>query len=192
MSLGLSIVQRLGTLLCHHVRVRSQPGKGSVFSIEVPLLSGNPGEVLSFARPAASGVETRNTTLNNPHRAGIILVVEDDPEVRELLALILSDDGHLAAAVADGPGGTRPDRFGSTGPGSHGLQPAQRYGRIAGDIEIARGIGTHAACHFSDGRRLYRNGSRYCCGAMPSTSKAGQTGGTNAGCLGTSADLFRS
>ena len=37
LGLGLSIVQRLGTLLGHRVRVRSQPGKGSVFAIEVML-----------------------------------------------------------------------------------------------------------------------------------------------------------
>ena len=36
-GLGLAIVQRLGKLLDHHVDVRSVPGKGSGFSIEVPL-----------------------------------------------------------------------------------------------------------------------------------------------------------
>jgi two-component system CheB/CheR fusion protein len=36
-GLGLAIVQRLGTLLGHDVAVRSVPGKGSVFSIEVPM-----------------------------------------------------------------------------------------------------------------------------------------------------------
>ena len=35
LGLGLSIVQRLGTLLGHRIRVRSRPGKGSVFAIEV-------------------------------------------------------------------------------------------------------------------------------------------------------------
>ena len=37
LGLGLSIVQRLGNLLGHRVRVRSHPGKGSVFAIEVML-----------------------------------------------------------------------------------------------------------------------------------------------------------
>ena len=36
-GLGLSIVQRLGSLLGHQTRVRSTPGKGSVFTIEVML-----------------------------------------------------------------------------------------------------------------------------------------------------------
>jgi len=37
--LGLSIVLRLGVLLDHRVRVRSWPGKGSVFSIDIALPS---------------------------------------------------------------------------------------------------------------------------------------------------------
>ena len=36
-GLGLAIVQRLGNILGHHIAARSTPGKGSVFSIEVPL-----------------------------------------------------------------------------------------------------------------------------------------------------------
>ena len=37
LGLGLSIVKSLGELLGHPIRVRSLHGKGSVFSIEVPL-----------------------------------------------------------------------------------------------------------------------------------------------------------
>ncbi|MBK1840276.1 hybrid sensor histidine kinase/response regulator [Azospirillum sp. YIM B02556] len=36
-GLGLSIVRRLATVLDHPVKVRSTPGKGSVFSVTVPL-----------------------------------------------------------------------------------------------------------------------------------------------------------
>jgi len=35
LGLGLSIVQRLASLLGHPVHVRSHPGRGSVFSIDV-------------------------------------------------------------------------------------------------------------------------------------------------------------
>ncbi|MEI9924323.1 MAG: ATP-binding protein [Bradyrhizobium sp.] len=37
LGLGLSIVKGLGNLLEHRVYVRSQPGKGSVFGIELEL-----------------------------------------------------------------------------------------------------------------------------------------------------------
>ena len=43
LGLGLSIVQRLGEMLGHRVRVRSRPGKGSVFAIEVALAAGRSG-----------------------------------------------------------------------------------------------------------------------------------------------------
>ena len=45
LGLGLSIVKSLGELLGHPIRVRSLPGKGSVFSIEVPLTPGGAASI---------------------------------------------------------------------------------------------------------------------------------------------------
>ena len=53
LGLGLSIVKSLGELLGHPIRVRSLHGKGSVFSIEVPLTPGGvPSPPDRRARPA--------------------------------------------------------------------------------------------------------------------------------------------
>ncbi len=57
LGLGLSIVQRLASLLRHHVRVRSTPDKGSVFAVEVTL---PPGE-------AASQAERRRLDMTAKH-----------------------------------------------------------------------------------------------------------------------------
>ena len=46
LGLGLSIVQRLSVLLKHRVRVRSRLGKGSVFSVDVPVSSADPTAAL--------------------------------------------------------------------------------------------------------------------------------------------------
>ena len=91
-GLGLSIVQRLGNLLGHSIDVRSRIGKGSVFAVEVPL----GGEQPSLpGRRRSSGVQSLG-------RHATILVVEADPSVREMLALLFTNEGHRAAAVADG------------------------------------------------------------------------------------------
>jgi len=94
LGLGLSIVQRLGALLGHRVHVRSAPGKGSVFSMDVTLPAAQPRPERVPLAPDQSAGETA--------RSGAILVIEDDPEVRELLDIFLTDEGHATATVPDG------------------------------------------------------------------------------------------
>jgi two-component system CheB/CheR fusion protein len=95
LGLGLSIVRRLGNLLGHRVRVRSRHGEGSVFSIEVALPEGatapKPVDRRNHGDPAPATV-----------RKGAVLVVEDDPQLRELLAQSLIDEGHRVARAYDG------------------------------------------------------------------------------------------
>ncbi len=98
LGLGLSIVRRLGGLLDHRVGVRSCVGKGSVFTIAVMRA---PGDAAS--EPGLAEGRSGHGTEAVARRTGVILVVEDDPEVRGLLALLLTEQGHRATAVADGP-----------------------------------------------------------------------------------------
>ncbi len=97
LGLGLSIVRRLGNLLGHGVHVRSDLGNGSVFAIEVML---PPSETAPRLERHWSGSDDR--IVEGLHRTGAILVIEDDPEVRELLELLLKDEGHYAATAPDG------------------------------------------------------------------------------------------
>ena len=95
LGLGLSIVQRLGALLGAKVRVASNLGRGSTFAIDlkrVDPLPALPGPDMAFSEDSKSA----------PRRTGSILVVEDDPEVRDLLALALNEAGHRVVAFADG------------------------------------------------------------------------------------------
>lgn len=99
LGLGLSIVQRLGHLLGHPVSVRSRPGAGSAFCITVPLSAAadvpEPDRPQPGDHPDGSG-EVRRT--------GSILVIEDDPEIRELLEIFLKAEGHQVASARDGVG----------------------------------------------------------------------------------------
>jgi two-component system CheB/CheR fusion protein len=108
LGLGLSIVQRLGELLVHPIDVRSLPGSGSVFAVEVPLGGhGSPSQAL----PAQQEIE------GDAPLSGAILVIEDDPAVREMIKLLLDGEGHRTSVAADGPNAlalaardaTRPD-----------------------------------------------------------------------------------
>ncbi|MFZ0107648.1 MAG: hybrid sensor histidine kinase/response regulator [Thiobacillus sp.] len=67
LGLGLAIVDRLALLLDHRLAVRSQPGRGSCFSIELP--AGNPERALQPSLPAPSGMLPADT---------LVVLVDDD------------------------------------------------------------------------------------------------------------------
>ena len=96
LGLGLSIVQRLSVLLGHRVRVESREGQGSMFAVEVPLATRSTGHtpaVLTDAKAAALAEHPRST----------ILIIEDDPDLRDLIGLLLESEGYQVLAARDGP-----------------------------------------------------------------------------------------
>ncbi len=119
LGLGLAIVNRLGDLLNHRVRVRSQLGKGSVFSIEVeqsavgpsseradvmPRFQGDNHEAKRDGRTliVESGTDVRDAPLSLAAESPpVVYVVDDDGDVRGAIRGILELDGRVVEDYED-------------------------------------------------------------------------------------------
>ncbi len=96
LGLGLSIVKRLGDMLGHDIAVRSRSGKGSMFTIDVDRVLAAGG-----SRDHDMGTDAAAVGANPVMHTGAILVVEDDPDIRLLLQLVLTEEGHHVVAAED-------------------------------------------------------------------------------------------
>jgi CheY-like chemotaxis protein len=92
-GLGLSIVQRLVRLLNLRLEVTSEVGKGSVFSLLLPL--GHSPKRATLQPQAVAG-----TQLESPGGRPRVLLVEDDAGVRDATRMLLSVEGYRVRAVA--------------------------------------------------------------------------------------------
>jgi signal transduction histidine kinase/CheY-like chemotaxis protein len=94
LGLGLALVKGLVERHDGTVRVYSEgPGAGSEFVVRLPLRAA--------ATPAGSGQDKRQGP--TPRRR--ILLVEDEPDAREMLAAVLRLEGHQVTVASSGPEG---------------------------------------------------------------------------------------
>jgi two-component system, sensor histidine kinase len=91
-GLGLSIVERIARLLDLQIDVKSTPGQGSVFAFELPMANGDRNNVVD-----ASATPRRPAAEPGGHR---VLLVEDDPGVRNAMRMLLRMEGYRVIAAA--------------------------------------------------------------------------------------------
>jgi CheY-like chemotaxis protein len=90
LGLGLAIAERVARLLDHPLRLRSWPGRGTVFSIEVPLAAPLPAVATVPERPPPEPPRSR------------VLVVDNDPDVLRGMQALLGGWQCEVLAARDG------------------------------------------------------------------------------------------
>ena len=93
-GLGLTISREYVRLLGGALTVQSEPAKGSVFRFTLPLPAAEAPQA-SIQRPRVMGVEAGQPEYR-------ILIVEDEPESREVLKLLLEGAGFRVRQAEDG------------------------------------------------------------------------------------------
>ncbi len=95
-GLGLAITKRFAQMMGGDVAVESEPGKGSTFTIHLPARA---------AAPAAASGPSVAPDASAPHRAGTILVIDDNAEARDLVRRLLTAEGFGVAEASSGEAG---------------------------------------------------------------------------------------
>jgi signal transduction histidine kinase/CheY-like chemotaxis protein len=103
-GLGLAITQRFVHLMKGQINVESEPGQGAIFTVRLPAqvaidtTESEPSEGTSDASRAVSETKTDQHT---------ILVIDDDPSVRDLMSRFLTKLDYRVVAAANGEEGFR-------------------------------------------------------------------------------------
>jgi signal transduction histidine kinase/CheY-like chemotaxis protein len=99
-GLGLALTKKFCQIMGGDVRVESEIGKGSTFTIELPAVTAKPASSITVVPPAAAVSAPRSSSR-------CILIIDDDPAVHQLLADVLRPEGYTLKFATNGADGLR-------------------------------------------------------------------------------------
>jgi CheY-like chemotaxis protein len=98
-GLGLAISRKFCRLMGGDITVRSQRGQGSTFTVTLPA------EVSETPHPTDTQHLPKSAVIAPVAAGPVVLVIDDDPVVRELMQRSLGKDGFHVETAADGRSG---------------------------------------------------------------------------------------
>ena len=101
-GLGLAITHRFVQLMRGQISVESEPGKGSIFMVQLPTQVVL--DATKLARPASANDDS---PANSRIYQDTVLVIDDDPSVRDLMSRFLSKSGFRVVVASSGEEGLR-------------------------------------------------------------------------------------